>query len=85
MRKVDPASSQWDTTAELLAGLIEVVDFGNRMFHAANMKGSPPEPVVINRPGTNGTRERRELDEPKRMASAAEMKKWFGGAVEYTP
>lgn len=84
MRKLDPTRAQWGTTAELLAGLIEIVDVGNRMFFAANMKGTVPDPVVIPRPKAP-TNSDPEPDEP-RMATASEMKAFFSGAtVEYTP
>ena len=73
---------QWDTTAELLAVLIEVLDRNGIWFFQANAeKGSAaPEPIAIHRPGKNGTE-----PEPPRPATAAEMKAFFGGAVQYTP
>lgn len=72
----------WTNTDELLAMLIEVVDRGDRWFFQANSeKGTElPEPIVITRPGKNGS----DPEEP-RQATAAEMKAFFGGAVQYTP
>lgn len=72
------ARERWTTTDELLAGLIEVVDFGNRMFHAAYSEDDVPDPVQINRPTDRAEAE-------SRPATAAEMKAFFGGSVEYTP
>ena len=73
-------SQRWDTMTELLAALVELVDIGNRMFYRANFKGRVPDPVEINRPGSNGAE-----PEEHRPATAAEMRAFFGGAVEYTP
>lgn len=67
---------RWDTETELLAALVEAVDFGNRMFHAAWIEGDVPEPVEIHRPGDNADEDR--------LATPAEMKAFFGGAVQYT-
>lgn len=59
MRKLDPAALQWDTTAELLAGVLQAIDYGNRLaFVGHRMKGKPPKPVVINRPGSEDERPR---------------------------
>lgn len=80
---VDAAQSErWDTIAELLATLIEVVDFGNRMYFQANTaEGTEcPDPIVIPRPGTDTA----SPPEP-RQATASEMREFFGGAVTYTP
>lgn len=49
-RSVHPERAEWRTQEELLAGLIETVDQGNRYFFQANFKGSPPKPVEIKRP-----------------------------------
>lgn len=43
---------RWDTTAELLVGILQAVDYGNRLaFVGHRMKGKVPKPIVINRPG----------------------------------
>lgn len=74
LRKLDPEQAQWGTTAELLAALIEVVDMGNRMYHAAHTrKGTTPlTPVEIRRPGgtrhDTTTERRRPTREDFRMA-----------------
>lgn len=73
---------QWDTTAQLLALVAELIDLGNRNFVAVHSKkGSQiPDPIQIDRPGPNGA-----SSNGKRKATAAEMKAFFGGAVTYTP
>lgn len=61
----------WNTIAELLASLIEVVDFGNRVaFVGHQLKGQAPKPVVIPRPGANGSSQDAEADKPKLSRAA---------------
>ena len=50
-RELDPGWS-WTFTDELLAGVIEVLDYGNRMYFAAHKpKGAQvPKPITIRRP-----------------------------------
>jgi hypothetical protein len=73
---------RWGVTDELLAKLVEAVDLSNRMFLMAHTtEGTEvPEPVVIPRPGTDTV----SSPEP-RKATAAEMREFFGGSVNYTP
>ena len=91
---MDPEGSQWSTTDELLARLIEEVDRGNRWFFQANTEPDTPwpAPVEIRRPGERrpddqgAVVEHKPSDEPtRRPATAAEMKAFFGGAVQYDP
>lgn len=95
LRKLDPEGSRWSTTDELLARLIEEVDRGNRWFFQANTEKDtpPPDPIEIRRPGEHRPDDRPDDrgeaesgDEPtRRPATAAEMKAFFGGAVQYDP
>jgi hypothetical protein len=86
---MDPEGSQWSTTDELLATLIEVVDRGDRWFFMAHTEKdtTPPDPIVIPRPGqaSNGEAVDSDPEDSNRPATAAEMKAFFGGAVEYVP
>lgn len=79
-RKLAPQKAEWSTTAELLASLIEVVDFGNRVaFVGHHLKGQAPKPVVINRPGANnGSSNDAEADKPK-LTRAAMRATLLGG------
>lgn len=63
----------WGNVEELLAGLIETVDVGNRVLYMANAKKGTraPKPLKITRPGD------REAERPK-MATSAEMARFFG-------
>lgn len=85
MRRVSPELATWDTHAELMAALIEVTDYGNRLFYMANSKkgAAAPKPIEIRRPKSPDA-----IEAPKperRMATTDEMKAFFGGAVTYTP
>lgn len=44
---------EWSVTDELLAALLEEVDYGNRLYYSAHMKkgAQQPKPVEIKRPG----------------------------------
>ncbi len=79
---VEAQRERWDTTTELLAGIIQAVDFGNRILWAANSKDPPPDPVVIHRPGDPAQAPEPEAPPP---ATVAEMKAFFGGGIHYTP
>lgn len=86
-RSVAPHRLEWSTTEELLATLIEVTDAGNVMFFAAHSKpGTPrPRPIRVPRPGQpdgNGAEPARRR---RRPATADDMRRFFGGAVRYTP
>lgn len=52
-RSLDPESWDWGFAEELLAVLTEVVDYGNRLFFAANAQPHTQMPagIVIRRPG----------------------------------
>lgn len=72
---MDPTGWTWSTTEELLAGLIEVVDAGNRMFYSAHTKkGSRAlEPIRIDRPWQRD-------EEPKKIEKPthSEIVRFFG-------
>lgn len=79
---------QWDLKAELLASLIEVIDYGNRNFIMANSKKGtkPPQPIRVPRPTDSASRALpMETAEPPRHATASEIKAFFGGSVTYIP
>lgn len=69
---------KWDTTAELLATLIEVVDLGNRWFFSAHTPTGTkvPDPIVIRRP--NRSSQPAEADQPK-LTRAAMRAMLLGG------
>lgn len=69
---------RWGTTAELLAGLLQLTDLTNRQYHAVHFKPPHPDPIEVTRPGP-----KKAVEKP-RPASVAEMKEFFGG-VSYTP
>lgn len=70
-RALDP-NKGWTQTDELIASLIQVVDEGNRLFLAANVKQGTrlPEPIQIRRPWE-------EEPQPK-MTSVEDMKTFLG-------
>lgn len=77
---MDPEGWSWDTRAELLAAVAELVDYGNRLFLQANSKKGtkPPKPIQIARPGRQAAV---APDAPPRpQASADEIARFFGGA-----
>lgn len=61
---------RWRNVEELLACLIEAVDFGNRLFFKVNFKGTVPKPVEIRRPGTNTSSTEAEASPPKLTRAA---------------
>lgn len=74
---------RWDQTHELLAGIIETVDEGNRYFVKAwKKKGSAdPRPRTVRRPW-----QRRQKSRVQSMADPA-VRRFFGGrggAVSFT-
>ncbi len=75
MRTVAPETG-WTNTHELLAALIEVTDYGNRLYlQVHSRKGSrQPKPIKIRRPGEQEPRGR------GRQATGEEMRRFFGGA-----
>ncbi len=83
VRTVTPRLPQkaapWSTTEYLLALIAELVDANTRAFVSAySKKGSTaPKPLKIDRPGD-------KPDRPVDMSSP-EARKFFGGAVQYTP
>jgi hypothetical protein len=69
----------WGTTDELLASLIEQVDFTNRILYSVNAKkGSKVwKPIRIPRPH-DADRERE-----RKMSNTDEMRRAFGDSVRY--
>lgn len=91
-RQVAFGGQAWSMTDELLAALVELTDFGNRLTFQVNAKkGSRAwKPVTIHRP--------RRVDAPAATERAAptngerrkpstkdEVKDFFGKRVRYTP
>lgn len=77
---------EWGNLEELVAGLIEVVDHGNRLFFAAHAKkgSQTPDPIRIHRPRRRGQAADEEAPTERRPATSEELKAFFGGAVRYT-
>lgn len=76
-RSIDPhgAGKGWTTQEELLSTIAEVVDYGNRLFYAANTKkgSKQPKPLFIPRP-----------TQPKRRkANSDDLKRIFGHRVKH--
>jgi hypothetical protein len=72
VRTAAPEVANWGNTEELLAAVVEAVDYGNRLFVSAHTKkGShQPKPVQIRRPGAP--------PEPKRrQATGEDMRRFF--------
>lgn len=65
----------WGTVEELLAGIIETIDTGNRYVYGAfSKKGSPlPKPVEVRRPRKK-----------RRPATSEDLVAMFGGVARYT-
>jgi hypothetical protein len=65
----------WSTTDELLATLIELTDFTNRILFSVNKKESTRvwDPIHISRP----------TDVPPLPAKSEELLRMFGGSVQY--
>lgn len=77
-RAVDPEGARWGNAEELLAILVEVVDFGNRNFiRFYSKKGtSGPKPIKIPRP--------KSLTSPapkKKMSTPEEIKRRLGKRI----
>lgn len=74
----------WGNVEELLAGLIEVLDYGNRLFFSAHAKKgtSAPKPIKVHRPKPRGQSEEDVAE--RRPATSEELRAFFGGAVRYT-
>lgn len=75
---MDPDGWRWSYPEELLAALIELVDYGNRLFFSANVKKGTrvPKPVQIIRPWQ---RKDHVADAaPRRQATASEIEAFFG-------
>jgi hypothetical protein len=77
VRAAAPDVAGWTNTDELLAALVEVVDYGNRLYLQVHAKkGSrPPKPIQIRRPG-----QPEAADPPKkkrRQATGEEMRRFF--------
>lgn len=78
MRSVAPESTEWRNTEELLATLIEVIDYGNRLFIMANSKKGArhPKPIKVIRPYQP------EPERPRRrQATGEEMRAFFSSGV----
>lgn len=83
LRHLDPEGSQWNNTTELLASLIEVVDFSNRLYIVAHAKkgAKAPEPIKVRRPGEKEREESRVVS-----MSSPEARAFFGGGqVAFVP
>lgn len=74
----------WGNVEELLAGLCELADAGNRLFFMAHSKKGTqaPKPLKIIRPPKPGE----EKSKKRRQATSEELKAFFGGgsAIRYT-
>lgn len=76
IRKVHP-HPDWTQTHELMATLIEAVDFGNRVLWSVNRdKHSPkaPDPIKIPRPWRK--------DEKRRKATVTELRQFVGDRLK---
>jgi hypothetical protein len=75
-----PEAIGWGNVEELLAGLIEVVDVGNRLYLKVHKKkGTPdPKPIRVPRPGDA------EEEKERRPATSDEIKAFFGD-IRYVP
>jgi hypothetical protein len=84
-RSVAPEYSDWRTTEELLATLIEVVDQGNRMFLAVHAKkgAEVPKPLKIPRP-RDTVKERKQQGE-RRLSTPEEVRAVLGENVRHSP
>lgn len=71
-RALDPkgVGVGWTTQEELMAVLIEVMDYGNRLFYSANSKKGAKQPKPLYVPRPNRSRKRRK-------ASSQDMKAIF--------
>lgn len=74
----------WGNVEELLAGLIEVLDYGNRLFISAHSKkgAAAPKPIKVHRPKRRGLEAEEERE--RRPATSEELRAFFGGAARYT-
>lgn len=66
---------QWSVTDELLAALIEEIDYGNRLYFSAHSKknSQQPKPVKIRRPI-----DVIEIDGPRPQSTTTEVWQVFG-------
>jgi hypothetical protein len=85
----NPALATWTHTDDLLALVAEQIDLGNRLlFSAYSAKGdAQPAPLRVRRPyeGELAAMAAAAAPEAPRMATSAEMVKFFGGTVRYFP
>lgn len=72
-RKINSRGSDWSSTEELLAALIEQVDLGNRLFFSANSKHSSKvwKPIEIPRPTVK----------PRALSTPDEIRRFFGAGL----
>jgi hypothetical protein len=81
----DPRATGWSTTDELLAGVIELLDVGNRLYFRAHTKRGTqqPKPIKVPRPESSAG-ETDAVTPRKRQATSAELRQFFGGSARYT-
>lgn len=87
-RDIDPDAASWGPHEELLASLIEVTDYGNRLFFSANTKKgtAAPPAVQINRPGQGPRRPPEAGGTPApKMATPAEIRQFAGKHLKVVP
>lgn len=79
---------EWSNLEELVAIAVEVIDQGNRQFHAAHSKkgARAPKPLRIPRPPRPRRKGEPEPEEErkKRPATSEELRAFFGGGIRYT-
>lgn len=80
----DPRATGWGNVEELLAGILEVVDAGNRLYFRAHTKRGAQQPKPIKVPRPERTTGETEPVKVKRQATSEELRAFFGGAVRYT-
>jgi len=80
-REVAFDGKSWSMTDELLATLIEITDFGNKLLFQTNVKAGTKgwDPIVISRPRAPAA----AATEHREMATTEEMSAFFGGDVHY--
>lgn len=79
-REINPEGAAWGNVEELLATLVEVVDWGNRNFHAVHSKRRTKiTPIKIPRPKRRASKAGKK--QPKAQSDPEKMLAFFGSRL----